>query len=328
MSISSAMNNAISGLSATSRMAEVVSSNVSNALTDGYARRELMLSSVDIGGRGGGVKVDGIRRIVDQGLLGDRRLADASMSNQLYHADTLSSIERLVGLPGDAAGLAGRLAAFEASLISAGSDPASELRLAVSVERLGSVAATLQQLSRGVQAMRQDADAAIERDVATLNTALAEVETLNADITRARVVGGDPSALQDARQRSIDRISDIVPLRVMQRDSGAIALMTTSGAMLLDGNAAEFSFDRAPTIVAEMTYGSGALSGIYRDGAALSTNDGFGRLSGGSLAAAFMARDQTLTAAQAGFDDIAADLIQRFENPVNDPSLPVGGPDF
>lgn len=54
MSISSAFNSATSGLKATSKLASTISSNVSNALTAGYAKRTTALSSVVAGGSGAG----------------------------------------------------------------------------------------------------------------------------------------------------------------------------------------------------------------------------------------------------------------------------------
>jgi len=48
MSISNSLSNALSGMTAASRMAEVVSSNLANSLTDGYGRRTLNLSSAVI----------------------------------------------------------------------------------------------------------------------------------------------------------------------------------------------------------------------------------------------------------------------------------------
>ena len=143
MGISSALNNAVSGLTATSRMAEVVSSNLSNALTEGYGRRGVELSSVQVGDRGGGVRVDGINRFVDAGLLADRRLADAALGGQERSAELVGRLEQGIGGPDDAAGLGARLAEFERALIAAGSDPASDLRLATVVSRLGDVASTL-----------------------------------------------------------------------------------------------------------------------------------------------------------------------------------------
>ena len=45
MSLSSALNSAMSGLTAASRASEVVSENIANVMTPGYARRSLELAS-------------------------------------------------------------------------------------------------------------------------------------------------------------------------------------------------------------------------------------------------------------------------------------------
>ncbi len=54
MSISSALTNALTGLTA-ARRADVVSANVANALTPGYGRREVQISAMSLGGNGAGV---------------------------------------------------------------------------------------------------------------------------------------------------------------------------------------------------------------------------------------------------------------------------------
>ncbi len=324
MSISSALNNALSGLSVTSRMAETVSTNLSNALTDGYGRRSLELSSGQIGGVGGGVKIEAINRFVDAGILADRRLADAALSGQQQGAQTLNRLEQTLGGPDDPAGLGARLAQFERALISAASDPASETRLATAVSRLGDVTDTLQANTRSIQSLRQEADGAIARDIDVLNNALIQVENLNGDILRLKSTGNDVSALLDARQSVVDQIAQIVPIRELPRDNDTIGLMTTTGTTLLDGRAVQFGFERTPTITADMTLTSGALSGITLDGVPLDPTTGIGRLDGGSLDASFAMRDATLVEAQASLDEIAADLIVRFQDPTNDPTLTAG----
>jgi len=324
MSMSGALNNAVTGLTANARMTEVVSSNLANALTEGYGRRSVELSSIQVGNRGGGVRVESIVRNVDPGILADRRLADAALSGQSYQANSLNRLQQALGGPDDAAGLGARLAAFENALISASSDPASETRLAEAVARLEDVTETLNANTRSVQSMRQEADAAIARDVEVLNNALVQVDALNADILRISSTGADPSALLDARQQAVDQIADIVPVRQITRENGTIGLITTSGLTLLDGRPKEFAFDRTPTIVGDMTLASGALSGVTLDGVPLDTGNGVGRLDGGSLGAAFAMRDRTLVDVQTGLDNVAADLIARFEDPANDPTLAPG----
>lgn len=319
MSISSSFSNALSGMTAASRLAEVVSSNVSNALTDGYGRQTLNLSSASLGG----VQIDGVVRHVDQGVLANRRLADASMGSASFLASTLNDVQDIVGSAGEEGSLSARVVAIEAALIDATADPASEIGLSALNDRLGELAKSLNDSSDSIQAKRADADAFIANQIETLNTALGQVETLNSDIIAANNSGVDPSGLMDARQQVIDTISEIVPLRQFQRDSGQIALMTTGGQTLIDGQAQTFGFAPNATITPDMTLASGGLNGITLNGAPVAA-DGIGNLSGGSLEAAFQARDGDLVEAQNSIDQMAVDLISRFQDPAVDSTLAVG----
>ena len=110
MTISSALSNALSGLRAAGRGAEVVSANISNALTPGYGRRVLGLASSTIGDAGG-VRITGITRIVDASLTNDRRLAEAERINAQGTASFLDRIERLLGTPDNPASLSARFSA-------------------------------------------------------------------------------------------------------------------------------------------------------------------------------------------------------------------------
>ncbi len=324
MSISHSLSNALSGLTAASRMAEVVSSNLSNALTDGYGRRRLDLSSMSVGGRGAGVQIDGVQRMVDRSILSDRRLADSGMSGQKTLVKAWARLETVIGAVGDDTGLSGQLAAVERAMIAAASDPQSDQHLSGLVSQLGSLTAGLRNSAEGIRTLRQESDQSIATQVDDLNQSLRQVATLNADITRSRNTGGDPSALMDQRQRVIDQIATIVPLREMDRAGGQVALMTTSGLTLLDGPPAQFGFTAATYVTPDMTLASGALAGITLDGTPLDVSNGYGKLAGGSLAAQFKLRDQTLTDAQAGLDAIARDLVERFQDPATDPTLVAG----
>ena len=141
MSISGALANALTGLNAASRSAQIVSSNVSNALTEGYARRELELSSRQIGGAGAGVQIDGITRIVDETLLREKRLAAAAIGSADSAAKFHSSVFDLIGSPDQPFSLAAQVVEFESSLLEAASRPESEARLANVLATASSLAA-------------------------------------------------------------------------------------------------------------------------------------------------------------------------------------------
>lgn len=323
MSISNSLANAISGMNAASRQAEVVSSNVSNALTDGYGRRSVELSAQVVGGRGAGVSIGQVVRHVDRGILADRRMADSAMGEFETLVSMMGRIEDTIGSIGQEGSISSRIVDVESALVDAASDPSSSIRLSSLAGRLTDLTDSLQAASTGIQSLRAEADVSISDQVDQLNAALLNVQELNADITRALTSRGDPSALMDARQRAIDEIARIVPVRELDREHGQVALMTPSGQLLVDGSAQQFEFVANTTITADMTLASGGLSGLSIDGVPL-TPAGIGKLDGGSLGAAFIARDVELVAAQDGLDTIAADLISRFQDPSVDPSLGVG----
>lgn len=325
MSLSTSLANALSGLTASSRAAGVISSNVANALTEGYARRELHLSSQSLGGTGAGVQVDGITRSVNVAVLADRRLADADAGNAGLRTGFLSRVETLLGNPEDAGSLAARIAGIEASLVQAASRPDSQARLQGVVDAANALTDHLGALTDDVQQARMDADAGIARQVATLNTSLTQIDRLNAEILAQRAAGRDATALMDQRQLLVDRVAEIVPVREVPRDRDQIALFTTGGAILLEGNPAVIGFTPAGVITADMTIGSGALSGLTINGMPVpSTDDGV--LGGGTLGATLAIRDDLAPGAQRQLDALARDLIERFEAPGVDPTLTPGQP--
>ncbi len=320
MSISGSLANAFSGLTAASRGAETISQNLANALTEGYGRRELQLSSGVLGRQGAGVRVDGIARAVNQTLVSDRRLADAAEGRDTILLDARAAIEAALGQPDAPGSLTARYAEFEAALVAAASRPDSGARLAAVAETATALARALVSASRAVQNERSAADAAIAASVSDTNAALGRIAELNRDIQIERSSGRDPSGLIDARQRLIDRVSAAIPLREVPRDDGQVALYSTGGAVLLDGTAAELGFAATATITADMTLASGALSGLTLRGRPVTADATGGLLGGGTLGALFAVRDGVAPSAQAGLDALARDLVERFEAPAADPT--------
>ena len=323
MSISGALNNALSGLTAVARAADVVASNTANAMTEGYARRELSLSSRSLGGSGAGVWVDGVSRVLNKVVLTDRRLADAEAANADARTAFLAAFETLLGKPGEAGSLAANATGFEAALIEAASRPDSEARLATVLASAQRLTGQLNSLSASLQQTRTDAEKSIAAQVEVLNTSLGQIDRLNAEVLAQRAAGRDATALMDQRQKVVDTVATIVPVREVARDNDQISLYTTGGAILLEGNATVIGFSAAGVVTADMTLASGVLSGLTINGMAVPPGDG-GLLGGGSLGAAFALRDDLAPAAQVQIDAFARDLIARFESPSVDATLAPG----
>lgn len=321
MTLSGALSNAITGLTASSRSAEVVSNNVANALTEGYATRQIQLSSR---GYGGGVHIEGVQRNWDPVLLGDRRVAQANLSQSATQHDALSRIESHIGLPSDPGSLSARLAAFDTALIEANSRPESEARQGNVVRTAKDLVATFNQVTDAIQQERMVADRAIATSIDQLNTGLKQVEELNAEILRFTMTGNDVNGLIDQRQMVIDGLADIVPIKQIEREFGRVALYTELGAMLIDGPAPAFEYEPTGLIIADMTLGSGALSGLSVNDNDIRTSGTNSPIAGGRLAALFEIRDELAPAAQEGLDSLARNLAERFQDPAVDATLGAG----
>lgn len=324
MSITSALGSALSGLSATQRQAEILSSNIANAATPGYARRAVSLSAHALGGTGQGVMVRGVTRQVDFFLMGDRRSAQAAAGDRDVRAAFMQRMEAILGQPNDSGSLSARVAAFDTALMEAASRPESEARLATAVDNARLLALTLNRASDAVQEERARADTAIGTAVHDLNSALRQVRDINTQIRSFSGAGRDVSALMDQRQQIVDRISDLVPVRQIEREHGQIALMTTGGAVLLDGPESTFEFTAVHTLVPEMTQASGGLSGLTLNGRPMATAGETSLVLGGKLAGLFAVRDELATAGQAKLDAMARDLVERFADAGLDPTLAPG----
>lgn len=326
MSISGSLSSALSGLTAAAKAAEVVSSNIANATTPGYGRREVIVTPRSLGQTGQGVKIVGVHRHVDPILLADRRRAEASQGERQTTLAFLQRLEAAVGTTDSAVSLGTRIADFDKALLEAASLPDSEARLARVMETARNLAVQIQSAANAVQTARADADDRIASEVDQVNRTLAQIAELNGNIRATYAGTRDPSALIDQRQSLIDSIATIVPLREIARDGGQIALYTTGGAMLVDGQAAVFGFDPSGIVAAEMSIAAGSLSGLTLNGRPIAATGVGSPIGGGTLGAHFDTRDRLAPDAQAKLDALARDLIERFADPAADPSLMAGDP--
>lgn len=326
MTIGGTLASALSGLTAASKRAELVASNIANAATPGYGRRELQVTSRVVGTSGQGVQIVGVSRAVDQALVNDRRLAQAELGNADARAEFYKKIEALMGTPDQAGSLNGRVAAFESALTEALSHPESEPRLNAVVSTAKGVASSITAIGKDIQNARAQADNEIASLVKQLNDGLERATKLNVQIRKGYGLGQDVTALQDQRQQVIDQISQIVPLREVLQTDGTVSLYTTAGGVLLDGIPSVFGFTESSPITPETTLQSGALGGLTLNGRATPTSGNSSVITGGSLAANFAIRDDLAVEAQAQIDAVARDLIERYQDSGLDATRASGDP--
>lgn len=317
MSITSAFNTAMTGLTAAGRASSVVSENLANAMTPGYAKRSLDLTS---SATTVGVQIVGINRNIDPAIQSSRRITEAELGNAQVQSDFYNRLSDLVGSVDDPFSITSRLTNFESSLIESVSRPDSGPRLNDLSLQAEALAETISAAAEGLRDIRSAADGTIETQVDTVNQALKDVQKLNARIMVSQAGGMNTAALQDQRGQLIDSINEIIPVNMIQRDNGQIALFSQGGAILLDGTAAELSFDGVPDTMPHMTQANGLLSGLEINGIAVDTGPD-GAIKGGTLSAQFEVRDTISVEAQDDLDTMASDLILRFQDPSLDTTL-------
>lgn len=326
MTITHALSNALSGLSASSRAADIVASNVANAMTEGYGRRDVELSARSIGGNASGVQVIGITRATDPVTTGARRVADGQVELENTRIEFMDALSRSIGQVDEANSLTGLTVGFETALIEAANNPESDAHLNNVASSAAALTSRVNAVADTIAELRMQADNDIAKTVESLQSDLDRLVQLNVKIVEQASAGHDASALVDQRHALINQVSEIVPVKEVLRENGMVSLVTLGGAILLDSKAAELGFSQVPTITPDMSVSTGVLSGLTINGQPVSTDAESGAIAGGALAGLFEIRDVLAPQAQENIDAFARDLVIRFETPLVDPSLNVGDP--
>lgn len=323
MSLTQAANSALSGLRMASLTTKLISDNVANALTPGYGVRSIRLSSDQ---NGTGVQILEVARFSNPALTSSRRSADAEVAAAERFSATYIRIESQVGSPEESSSIAARMSQFAGELVGAVSRPDSQTRLDALARTASQLAGAINDAAAAVQAERSKADQDIAQQVEQLNNDLLNVDELNRKIAQAEITGQSSAALRDQRQALVDAISEIVPVKEMERENGRIALIAEGGAILLDNDPVQIGFTPVNLVTAQMSQSAGSLSGLTINGNPVSTDAETSGLRGGALIAAFEFRDVSGVETQSWLDGLALDLAQRFEDPAIDATRAAGDP--
>ncbi|MEM0928847.1 MAG: flagellar hook-associated protein FlgK [Pseudomonadota bacterium] len=324
MSLTTALNNAKTGLFSAQRQVSGASENIANANTAGYVRKEAQVSSLSSNGFGSGVTSEIVRSQVDSILLRDLRLEVANLSTFDVRALQASRVGDVIGTPADERSLATAFTELENQLQALSGSPESEIlqrevyyAAANLVQRFGDAESVIQDA-------RLQADNKIAEGVDIVNEALSSIEQLNGGIADGIAAGKDVSGLLDERDRQIDAIAEQIGIRTFTRGNGEVVITTTEGVTLLDGQARQLQFTPAATITAGTP--PGLLSGLTVDGFDIAPSPPAGTqdLRTGSIAGYFFARDTDLVQYQEQIDALAKETIVLFQQA--DASLPPGPP--
>ena len=301
MSINQAIGNAFTGLAAASRAAEIVSRNVANATTEGYSATELGRRQQINGAEGAGVKITGVERAGNALVTADRRRIEAGAGRTESEAQVLRDLSDLLTDPDGGDSLASRFTALENALRGLADTPESNAMQATVAAAGRALATRFNTLSTQAGRMVGELQDDVKRQVQTVNVALKKIAQLNTSITAGRATGKDTTALEDERDRQIEIVNGIVPIRTKDRESNGMMVSTTNGILLVEGTPREIEWDHLNQTLSVL-------------GSEISAKPPSGGLQGGTLEATITALTETVPTFMAQVDALAADLVKRFQN--------------
>lgn len=254
MSINSILSTGLTGLLVNQEALRITADNVSNVNSTGYVRKVVEMQNRLASGTSAGVEIAGIKRVVDAFL--QKASYTSAADSQRYQAisDMQNRLQSLFGTPSDNTSFAGKIDSVFSAISDASLDPSTPVRRQAVLSAISDFGAEVSRVSGQVQDLRQEASNRISEDVATINSALQQIYKLNPQIVKQKLVGGDTSALEEARQTAVTQISELLDVRVENNGDGSIRVSTTSGVTLLDAAPYELSYNAPGTVTSETTF--------------------------------------------------------------------------
>ena len=314
MSLSSALSIALSGLRVANTSIDLAARNIANANTPGYTRKVQLPVAQLSGGIATGVELGDVKRDIDAFLQQQLRTEVAIGAAVDTRAQFLARIDAMFGRPGEANALDTILSGFNNALQELSTTPDAFSARDGAVNHAANLANQLNRLSGDIQLMRQETELGLNDAVAEANLALQEIAQLNTEISARYDDQLGFADVADRRDQAIDRLAQLLDIRVLEGERGTVRVFTNGGNLLVDGQAVTLNFDERSNIgpasrysetESERSVGTLTIEGF--GGASL---DLFrhGDIGSGRIAALKELRDETLVQAQAQLDELAHGL--------------------
>ena len=303
MSINSSILTAGSGLRSVTKQIAVVSQNVSNASTPGYAAETVDSTSLTGGGVGFGVVAEPTTRDVDQALEASVFRQNAEVAAQQTTSSALAQIDATQGTPGAGDDLASALGALTSAFTALDADPGEQADQTAVVKAADTLATGVTTLANAYQAGRQAAQDSIVNDVGTLNTTLSQIGALSRQIVSAKGEGQSTADLENQRDAAEQTAAQLAGVQFLPQTNGDVVALVGGSQINLAATTGPFAI-AAGTLAADSSGPDLTLAGLVITSSVTS----------GSIGANLTLRDTTLPAGQAGLDEFAFTLANRLGN--------------
>ncbi|MDM5200714.1 flagellar hook-associated protein FlgK [Fictibacillus enclensis] len=285
------------GMTAQSYALQVTGQNIANANTAGYTRQRVNFNQTDPypapsrnrpqipGQMGTGVEAGSIQRVREDFLDVQFRGENTKSGYWGARSEALEKMEDIMNEPSDN-GLSKTLDQFWQSLQDLSANPGDDGARSVVRQRGVAVAETFNYLSNSLSSIRDDIKSQVDVSVNEVNSMVEQIGGINQQISEIEPHGYLPNDLYDERDRLVDRLSQLVNIKVAKSPSSdtssklaegnyTIELMDSSGASL--GKLVDSNTSTQKLGISE-SYG--AISGFTLGGNPLASTNVGGKLEG------------------------------------------------
>jgi flagellar hook-associated protein 1 FlgK len=306
----------LSALKTSSAALGVVSNNIANINTPGYARRVVNEQTLAVGGQLMGVDMGSIQRVVDSFLRQEQLAAGGAASQYDTAASFFTQLNGLLGSPGDNQSLATGLTNLAAAFGVASQSPSSSSSASAALNALQGLASDISNASSTISSLQSQVDNQVVNSISSTNALIQQVWTLNQQIKTATAMGDTASALEDQRDNALNTLSQAIGIRVNAQPDGGLNVTTTDGINLVSNTYAVLSYAGG---VQNGTYGNIQIQDFNPQSGQMIGQAGAldPHLSGGSLKGMIDMRDQTLGDLAEGLGNFAQNVAQAFNAQAN-----------
>ncbi len=317
VSISSIMNTGLSALTANQQAMKVTSTNVANVNTEGYSRLEVQFQSRKSSGGVVGVEIN-VTRVASAYLAAAEMRGAADVASTGALANFMDRAQGLLGDPSNKGTVFATLDPVFSGFGALAVDPSSALRRSSTLSDLQTMLNQVATTAREISALRDEAHARVTTSMSEANSLMSGIARLNEAIQRATIGGVSASEAETEQARMLDRLAEIIDIRVQQRTLGGVEVRTTDGMLLVDLAPATIALNPNDEVLAYP--GLILIPPRGSAGAPLNTH-----LGGGELKGLMQARDRELVNLELAFGEFAAGAAEAL-NAAHNKSTPVPPP--
>jgi flagellar hook-associated protein 1 FlgK len=303
MTLSVGLGIAQSSLSVSAEQTSVVSRNIANQGIPFASRKFANVVSIP----GGGVRTVSITRATNEALFRSVLTTTSGAAGQKSLVDALDQLDRTINDPELDASPAALIGKLSTALQHYAEDPSDTVRARTALAAAQGLALGLNSATQTVQGVRLQADQDMAASVESLNSLLAQFETLNNTIVKGTRSGSDVTDQLDQRDAVLAKISEEIGIRTVSRADGDLVIYTDSGVTLFEGSARSVTFQKTNAFSPGTTGNAVYIDGVAVTGATATMPASSGRLVGLS-----QVRDSVAVTYQSQLDEIARGLVEAF----------------